>query len=68
MEKFRDLFPGHVGNGPEAQKGQTMGGGHLRQGAGFQVQNRPGQAGREFSLPPFMDDAAGGDQTAGGCG
>lgn len=65
MEKFRDLFPGHVGNGPEAQKGQTMSRGHLRQGAGFQVQNRLGQAGREFSLTTFMDDAGGGDQTAG---
>jgi hypothetical protein len=39
--------------------------GHLRQGTGFQVQNRLGQAGREFSLTSFMDDAGGGDQTAG---
>jgi hypothetical protein len=65
MEKCRDLFPGLVGNGPEAQKGQTVSRGHLRQGAGFQVQNRLGQAGRQFPLASFMEDAAGGDQTAG---
>jgi hypothetical protein len=43
MEEFRDLFCGRVGNGPEAQKGQILSRGHLRQGGGFQVQNRPRQ-------------------------
>ena len=65
MEKFRDLLCGRVGNGPEAQKGQTLSRGHLRQGAGFQVQNRPRQTGQRFSLTSLVDDAAGGDQTAG---
>ena len=65
MEKLRDLFGGAVGNGSEAQKGQVLGRGQLRQGEGFQVQNRPGQTGQEFSLTSLVDDAAGGDQTAG---
>jgi hypothetical protein len=68
LEKCRDLFPGHVSNGPEAQEGQTVSRGHLRQGAGFQIQNRPGQAGQEFSMTSFMEDAGGGDQTAGNRG
>ncbi len=65
MEKSRDLFPRHVGHGPEAQKGQTPSRGHLRQGGGFQVQNRLGQPGQWSSLTLFMDDAGGGDQAAG---
>ena len=65
MEKLRDLFCGAVGNGPEAQKGQVLSRGQLRQGAGFQVQNRPRQTGQRFSLTSLVDDAAGGDQTAG---
>ena len=65
MEKFRDLFPSRVGNGPEAQKGQTPSRGHLRQDGGFQVQNRPGQTGQGLSLTSLVDDAAGGDQAAG---
>jgi hypothetical protein len=65
MQKGRDLLPGGIGDGPEAQKSQTPGGGHLRQGRGFQVQNRMGQSGQGLSLSTFMDDAAGGDQTAG---
>ena len=64
-EKSRDLFGGRVGNGPEAQKGQTPSRGHLRHGTGFQVQNRLRQTGQGFSLTSLMDDAAGGDQTAG---
>ena len=65
MEKSRDLFPRRVGNGPEAQKGQILSRGHLRQGAGFQVQNRPRQTGQGFSLTSLVNDAAGGDQAAG---
>ena len=68
MEKLRDLFCGCVGNGPEAQKGQVLSRGHFRQGAGFQVQNRLRQTGQRFSLTSLVDDAAGGDQTAGDCG
>jgi len=68
MEKGRDFFPGQVGDGPEAQEGEPLSRGHLRQGVGLQVQDRPGQAGREFSLTSFLDDAGGGDQTAGDCG
>jgi len=64
-EKFRNFFSGRVGNGPEAQKGQILSDGHLRQGAGFQVQHRVWQAGQGSSLTPLMDDAGGGDQTAG---
>jgi hypothetical protein len=64
-EKLRDLFAGAVGNGPEAQKGQGLSRGQLRQDAGFQVQNRPRQTGQRFSLTSLVDDAAGGDQTAG---
>ena len=65
LEKFRDLVCGHVGNGPEAQKGQTLSRGHCRQGAGFQVQNRPRQTGQRPSLTFLVNDAAGGDHTAG---
>ena len=65
MEKFRNLFGGAVGNGPETQKGQVLSRGQLRQGAGFQVQNRPHQTGQRFSLTSLVDDAAGGDQAAG---
>ena len=64
MEKFRNLFGGAVGNGPEAQKGQILSRGHLRQGDGFQVQDRPRQTGQGPSLTSLVDDAAGGDQTA----
>ena len=65
LEKSRDLFCGRVGNGPEAQKGQPPSRGHLRQGTGFQVQNRLRQTGQGFSLTSFVDDATGSDQTAG---
>lgn len=65
MEEPRDLFCGRVGNGPEAQKGQALSRSHLRQGASFQVQNRPRQTGQRFSLTSLVDDAAGGNQTAG---
>ncbi len=65
MEKSRDLFPGHVGHGPEAQKSQPLSRGHLRQGRGFQVQNRLGQPGQWYSLTLFMDNAGGGDQAPG---
>jgi hypothetical protein len=65
MEKFRNLFSGAVGNGPETQKGQTLSRSHLGQGAGFQVQNRPRQTGQGFSLTSLVDDSAGADQTAG---
>ena len=65
MEKLRDLFGGAVGNGPEAQKGQVLRRGQLRQDAGFQVQNRSRQTGQGFSLTSLVHDAAGGDQTAG---
>jgi hypothetical protein len=68
MEKLRNLLCGAVGNGPEAQKGQALRRGQLRQGEGFQVQNRPRQTGQRFSLASLVDDAAGGDQTAGGRG
>lgn len=63
MEKLRDFLPGRVSYGPEAQKGQTMGGRHHRQGGGFQVQNRLRQAGQGVTLTSFMDDAGGADQT-----
>jgi hypothetical protein len=65
MEKSRNLFPCHVGHGPEAQKGQPLSRGHLGQSGGFQVQNRLGQPGQRSSLTFFMDNAAGGDQAAG---
>jgi len=65
MQKLRNLFGGAVGNGPEAQKGQVLSRGQLRQDAGFQVQNRMRQTGQRFSLTSLVDDAAGGDQTAG---
>jgi len=65
MEKSRDLVCGRVGNGPEAQKGQTPSRGHFCQGAGFQVQNRPRQTGQGLSLTFLVNDAAGGDHTAG---
>jgi hypothetical protein len=65
MEKLRNLLRRAVGNGPEAQKGQALSRGQLRQGAGFQVQNRPRQTGQRFSLTSLVDDAAGGDQAAG---
>ena len=65
VEKLRNLFGGAVGNGPEAQKSQALSRGQLRQGEGFQVQNRLGQTGQRFSLTSLVNDAAGGDQTAG---
>ena len=68
MEELRNLLGGAVGNGPEAQKGQALSRGQLRQGHGFQVQNRPRQTGQGFSLTSLVDDAAGGDQAAGGRG
>jgi hypothetical protein len=66
MEELRNLFAGAVGNGPEAQKGQVLRGGQLRQDAGFQVQNRPRQTRQRCSLTSLVDDAAGADQAAGG--
>jgi hypothetical protein len=64
-EKFRDLLPGRVGNGPEAQKGHPPGCSQLRQGTGLQVQNRLGQPGQKLSLTSLVNDAAGGDHTGG---
>lgn len=65
MEKLRNLLAGAVGNGPEAQKGQTLSRGQLRQNSGFQVQNRPHQPGQGTTLTSLVHDAAGGDQAAG---
>jgi len=65
MEEFRNFFPNRVGNSPEAQKGQTPSRGQLRQDGGLQVQNRPRQTGQGLSLTSLVDDAAGGNQTAG---
>jgi hypothetical protein len=61
-EKLRDFLPGRISYGPEAQKGQALGGRHYRQGAGFQVQNRLRQAGQGVCLTSFMDDEGGADQ------
>ncbi len=55
-EKFRNLLAGRIGNGPEAQKQESVRRGEFGQDAGLQIQNRvrQGQTGARWWLPLWM--------------